>query len=54
VKKPNIFITKVSRKGFDYTKWREGLFEDMGFEELFAHIREVTKDYRPPERVKIL
>jgi hypothetical protein len=48
-----IFISKVSRKGFDYTKWRENLYEDMNLKELLDHAVEATKDYVPPNGVKI-
>ena len=31
-----IFIISIKNKGFDYTEWRENLWEDMTTEELFA------------------
>jgi len=31
-----IFIINIKNKGFDYTEWRENLWEDMTTEELFA------------------
>ncbi|MCL2754576.1 MAG: hypothetical protein FWD35_02510 [Oscillospiraceae bacterium] len=31
-----IFIVNIKNKGFDYTEWRENLWEDMTTEELFA------------------
>jgi len=49
-----IFISKVSRQGFDYTKWRENLYEDMSLEELLDYAEQNTKDYKPPKRVKVL
>jgi hypothetical protein len=30
-----IFITNVKNQGFDYTKWRENLWEDLTVSELF-------------------
>ena len=35
-----IFITNIKNKGFDYTEWRENLWEDMTTEELFAKAAE--------------
>ena len=35
-----IFIVNIKNKGFDYTKWRENLWEDMTTEELFAKAAE--------------
>jgi hypothetical protein len=49
-----IFITKVTRKGFDYTQWRESLYEEMNLDELFVHAANVTKDYQPPKRIKTI
>jgi len=49
-----IFITHVCRSDFDYTVWREGLYDNMSLEELLAHASEVTRNYKPPERVKVL
>ncbi|MDR1923901.1 MAG: hypothetical protein LBQ66_10175, partial [Planctomycetaceae bacterium] len=37
-----IFITKVTRKGFDYTQWRESLYEDMSLDALLDHATETT------------
>jgi hypothetical protein len=31
-----IFIVNIKNKGFDYTEWRENLWEDMTAEDLFA------------------
>jgi hypothetical protein len=49
-----IFISKVNRKGFDYTKWRENLYEDMSLKELLDHAAETAKDYVPPKSAKII
>jgi hypothetical protein len=47
-----IFITKVTRRGFDYTQWRESLYDDMNLDELLDHATKTTKDYQPPKGVK--
>jgi hypothetical protein len=49
-----VFISKVSRKGFDYTLWRENLYEDMNLKELLDHAGEATKDYAPPKKMKLI
>ena len=35
-----IFIVNIKNKGFDYTKWRENLWEDVSTAELFAKAAE--------------
>ena len=30
------FISIIKRNNFDYTKWRQGLFEDMSIDEISA------------------
>jgi hypothetical protein len=49
-----IFISKVSRKGFDYTQWRENLYEDKTLDELLTAAAEYAADHPEliPERVK--
>jgi hypothetical protein len=49
-----IFLTKVTRKGFDYTQWRESLYADMNLDELLAHAAKTTQDYQPPKGVKTI
>jgi len=39
-----IFISNVSKNEFDYTKWRENLWEDLTLQELFDKIRETEKN----------
>jgi hypothetical protein len=46
--------SKVSRKSFDYTQWRENLYEDKTLGELLTAAAEYASD-RPeliPERMK--
>ena len=40
-----IFITEVSGNDFDYTKWRENLWEDLTAEELFKRARKTSEKY---------
>jgi len=49
-----IFISKVSRKGFDYTKWRENLWEDLTLDEVFERAKKVQAMYGVPEGVEII
>ncbi|MCL2095833.1 MAG: hypothetical protein FWH10_02890 [Oscillospiraceae bacterium] len=47
-------LSNVNRKGFDYTKWREKLYDDMTLDEILDHAADVTKSYAPPKRVEII
>jgi hypothetical protein len=49
-----IFISKVSRKGFDYTQWRENLYEDKTLDELLTAAAEYAANHPEfiPKRVK--
>ncbi|MCL2095798.1 MAG: hypothetical protein FWH10_02705 [Oscillospiraceae bacterium] len=40
-----IFIINLKNKGFDYTEWRENLWEDITTEELFAKASEFEKNH---------
>ena len=40
-----IFIVNVKNKGFDYTEWRENLWEDITTEELFAKAAEFQRQH---------
>jgi len=40
-----IFIVSIKNKGFDYTEWRENLWEDMTSEELFAKAAEFEQQH---------
>ena len=46
-----IFITTIGRNTFDYTKWREDLWEDLTTQELFER---AGKGYKPPDSVQII
>ena len=49
-----IFISKVSRKGFDYTQWRENLWEELTLDEVFKRAKKAQAQYWVPEGVEIL
>jgi hypothetical protein len=46
-----IFITTIGRNDFDYTKWRENLWEDLTTQELFER---AGKNYKAPDGVQII
>jgi len=46
-----IFISKISANEFDYTKWRENLWEDLTPRELFERAAETEKNYDIPKGV---
>jgi len=37
------FLTLIQREKFDYTKWRENLFEDLSIEELSSMAMDYVK-----------
>ncbi len=49
-----IFISKVGKKGFDYTKWRENLWEEMSLDEVIELSRKSQAKYRPPDGVDVV
>jgi hypothetical protein len=51
-----IFIVNIKNTGFDYTKWRENLWEDMTTEELFAKAAEFERQHPEliPKNAKII
>jgi hypothetical protein len=49
-----IFITTIGKNSFDYTKWRENLWENLTLEELFAQTAEIDASYTVPEGVQVL
>jgi len=49
-----IFISKISSNEFDYTKWREHLWEDLTPNELFERAAIAEKKYSIPKKVKII
>jgi len=49
-----IFITKIGSNDFDYTKWRENLWEGMTPQELFDRAAKATESYQVPKGVKVI
>ena len=49
-----IFITNIKNPGFDYTKWRENLWEDLTLHELLECAAKAEKKYGIPTNVAIL
>ncbi len=49
-----IFISEIGRGDFDYTKWRENLWENLSPEELLDRISEVDESYDVPDGIKKL
>ena len=47
-----IFITNVGNTDFDYTKWRENLWEDLTPQELFESAARIENEYGVPEGVE--
>jgi len=41
------FVALTNRNRFDYTEWRQGLFEDMTLEELSREAMEYRKTLEP-------
>jgi hypothetical protein len=48
------FLVYIRKPGFDYTEWRENLWEDLTPEELFEQCRETAKKYKVPDHVKTI
>ena len=40
------FISIINREKFDYTKWRQNLFEDMTIEEIIKEGKKFAVDFR--------
>lgn len=49
-----IFISKISSNEFDYTKWRENLWEDLTPQELFEHAAKAEEKYGVPKGVEVI
>ena len=49
-----IFIATIGRGDFDYTKWRENLWEDLAPEELFDRAAQTAENHIPSEKVAII
>ncbi len=44
------FISIIQREKFDYTKWRENLFEDMSLDELSDKAMKYYNKQNPPTK----
>ena len=49
-----IFLSKVTRKGFDYTEWRENLWEDLTIDEVFERAKKAQEKYGVPDGVEVI
>ncbi len=49
-----IFISKISRRGFDYTKWREKLWEGLSVDEVFERAHKAQITHGVPDGVEII
>ena len=49
-----IFITNIGNNKFDYTKWRENLWEDLTTAELFERAAITEKKYEIPKGVEVI
>jgi hypothetical protein len=49
-----IFITNIKNPGFDYTKWRENLWEDISLQELLNRAVKSEEMHGIPENIEIL
>ena len=46
-----IFVTTLKNTGFDYTQWRQGLWEDLTIDEIFLKAANAEKKYGVPDRI---
>ena len=49
-----IFITEIKNPGFDYTQWRENLWEDITLHELLERAVKAQEKYGVPDGVEII
>ena len=49
-----IFISTINSNDFDYTKWRENLWEDLTPRELFERAAKTEEKYGIPQGVKTI
>ena len=49
-----IFISKINDNEFDYTKWRENLWEDLTPQELFERAAKTEEKYNVPKEIEII
>jgi hypothetical protein len=49
-----VFISKVCRKGFDYTKWRENLWDDLTLDEVFERAQAAQIKHGVPDSIELI
>ncbi|MCL2009685.1 MAG: hypothetical protein FWG71_03960 [Synergistaceae bacterium] len=49
-----IFISKISSHEFDYTKWRENLWENLTPQKLFERAAKAEEKYGVPKGIEIM
>ncbi|MCL1822738.1 MAG: hypothetical protein FWG44_00905 [Oscillospiraceae bacterium] len=51
-----LFVSNISQNRFDYTKWRENLYEDMSLDELLDSAATYMKEHPElvPKNAKII
>ena len=49
-----IFIATIKTPGFDYTEWRENLWEDITLDELLARAVQAEEKYGVPKGIEVL
>ena len=49
-----IFITNIKTPGFDYTEWRENLWEDITLQELLGRAVQAEEKFGVPKNIEIL
>ena len=49
-----IFISIINTNEFDYTKWRENLWDNLTPQELFESASETAQNYTVPKGVKVI
>ena len=49
-----IFITNVKNPGFDYTKWRENLWEDLTLHELLERAAVSEEKHGVPKGIEMI
>ncbi|MCL2152204.1 MAG: hypothetical protein FWH57_04470 [Oscillospiraceae bacterium] len=49
-----IFISKVTRTGFNYTEWRENLWEDLTIDDVFERAKHAQEKYGIPDGVEVI
>ena len=49
-----IFVSEISSNDFDYTKWRENLWEDLTPRELFERAAKTEETYDIPKGIEVM